>query len=250
MKIIIVGAGAAGMLFGTFLSKGGNEVIFVEIKNEIVEAINAHGIGFMEAEAEGHKDIVYQPARAVLDATEIQECDLVLIMVKSFDTYAAVQSVAHLISKKSPVLSLQTGLGNIEIIERVERRKNILGGFTYMAGASLGLGVVRLGGMGKTYLGAINGGSHVQKSHLIADVFNQCGMETEVTEKVVKRLWCKILIFAAISPLSGILQVKNGQLLDKMESITLAKRLIDEGRMVALADGVNLAEYDLYDLFF
>ena len=36
MTIVIVGAGAIGMLMGAYLARGGNEVIFVEINSETV----------------------------------------------------------------------------------------------------------------------------------------------------------------------------------------------------------------------
>jgi len=54
---------------------------------------------------------------------------------------------------------------------------------------------------------------------------------------IVTRLWSKVLVYSAINPLSGVLRVKNGHLIEKMESVSLAKRLIDEGREVAEAYG-------------
>ena len=249
MKIVIVGAGAIGLLIGNFLSKGGHQVTFVEVREDIIAALNNQGIGFMDTGAEGQNSVVYTKTKAVRYAADIQECDLVILAVKSFDTFAAIKSVAHLVTKNSPVLSIQTGLGNLETIEKVERRNNILGGFTYMGGAGLGPGVVRLGGLGKTFLGELNGRGS-QRAEEICKIFNECDIRTELADHIIRRLWCKIVVYSAINPVTGIMRIKNGQLLDKMESITLAKRLIDEGQQVAEACGISMADFKLYDLFF
>lgn len=249
MKIVIVGAGGIGLLLGSYLSRGGHEVIFVEIKEEITAAINLKGIGVMGAEEENEAELVFTPAQAVQEPRLVEKCDAVFLTVKSFDTIPAIKSVSHLIRKDSPVLSLQTGLGNIEKMEKVERRNNIVGGFTYMAAACIGPGRVRIGGTGKTFLGELDGTKSARCERLSV-LFEGCGLEVEQVPDIVTRLWTKVLVYSAINPLSGILRVKNGQLLEAMESISLAKRLLDEGKEVAEAHGVSLGDFDLYELFF
>ena len=68
--------------------------------------------------------------------------------------------------------------------------------------------------------------------------------------RIIGRIWCKVIVYSAINPVSAILRVKNGMLLEKMESINLMKRLIDEGQMVADAHSIDLVYHDLYDLLF
>jgi len=249
MRIVIVGAGSIGLLVGAHLLRGGHEALFVETRRETVEAINQQGIGLIGLGGANPDAVTMIPAKACTDAREIAECDGVILAVKSFDTIAAMQAVAHLITANSPVLTLQTGLGNLEAMEKVERRKNILGGFTYLAGASFGPGRVRLGGIGKTYLGELDG-SASKRSLRLCQAFNACGLETECVDRIVDRIWWKVIVYSAINAISAVLRVKNGRLLDKMESITLAKRMIDEGREVAAASGIGLDGADLYELFF
>jgi 2-dehydropantoate 2-reductase len=59
-----------------------------------------------------------------------------------------------------------------------------------------------------------------------------------------------VIVYSAINPLSSILKVPNGCLTGKMESITLMKRLLDEGKAVADAYGIDLVYKDLYELLF
>ena len=81
-------------------------------------------------------------------------------------------------------------------------------------------------------------------------LFNRCGIETQMVKRIIGRLWCKVITYSAINPVSAILQVPNGSLTSKMESITLMKRLLDEGRAVANACSIELVYPDLYELLF
>jgi len=249
MKIVILGAGAIGRLLGVFLGRGGHRVVLVDPDRKIVDTLNNQGIGFMEAGAADPDSVVYTPTTAVSQASAVDSCDLVLLAVKSFDTLSAIQSAQHLVSDTSPVVTLQTGLGNIENLERVIARENIIGGFTFMAATSLGSGIVRQGGAGKTYLGEMDGRIGERLRNVCA-MFADSGLECTPVHRIKGRLWCKVIVFSAINAVTSILQVKNGQLLDNMESITLLKRLIDEGRKVAESQAVDLVFHDLYQLLF
>ncbi|MFP7756333.1 ketopantoate reductase family protein [Thermodesulfobacteriota bacterium B35] len=249
MHIVILGAGAIGRLLGVYLRRCDHDITFVEPRTEVVEAINGAGVGFMEQDATDPDAVVRVPARAVAHADEIRECDLVLLAVKSFDTLTAIRAASHLVSEESPVITLQTGLGNIEQMERVVDRRAIIGGFTFMAATALGPGIVRHGGTGKTYLGELDS-RITDRLRNICDIFNRCGLSCTPVHRFMGRLWCKVIVYSAINSLSSILRVKNGQLIESMESITLMKRLIDEGRTVAEAHAVDLVFPDLYELLF
>lgn len=249
MKIVIVGGGAIGRLFGSYLAKAENEVTLVDIDNEVIGAMRNHGIGVLANGVEDPDAVTHVPVTAVSDGAMVDESDLVLLMVKSFSTRAAAQSVAHLISDKCPLLCVQTGLGNIEEVEQVVPRENIIAGFTFMSGTALGGAKVRHGQAGKTYIGELDG-KITERLQKIANVFDSSGIATQTVHRIIGRLWCKVIVFAAINPLSSLLKVPNGCLTGKMESITLMKRLLDEGRAVADAHGVDLVYSDLYELLF
>ncbi len=249
MKIVILGAGAVGRLLGVFLSRGGHQTVLVDPDREIIDSLNDQGIGFMEAGAEDPDSVEYVPTTAVRQAADIDSCDLILLAVKSFNTLTAVQAAHHLVSAASPIVTLQTGLGNIETLERIIDRKNIIGGFTFMAAAGLGAGIVRQGGAGKTYLGRLDGRID-ERLRSICTLFSDSGLECVPVHRILGRLWCKVIVFSAINAVTSVLQIKNGQLLDNMESIILLKRLVDEGRIVAESQTIDLVFPDLYQLLF
>lgn len=249
MRIVIVGGGAIGRLFGSLLAKGKNEITLLDVDAEVVDAMRDQGIGVVSSNMDDPDMVTPVPVEAVTDASLISDCDLVLLMVKSFATRMATKSVAHLIGNTCPLLGVQTGLGNIEVMEQVVPRKHILAGFTFMSGTALGGSKVRYGREGKTYIGELDG-QISERIQRIANTFDASGITTQVVKQIIGRLWCKVIVYSAINPLSSILKVPNGCLTDKMESITLMKRLLDEGKAVADAYGIDLIYKDLYELLF
>ncbi|MEN8188506.1 MAG: 2-dehydropantoate 2-reductase [Thermodesulfobacteriota bacterium] len=249
MKIVIVGGGAIGRLFAAFLARGGHDLTIIDSNKEVVEGINREGVALMEL-GESNPDLVSRrPVKAANDPSTVNQCDLVLLTVKSQATLTAASSIAHLVSEKSPILTLQTGLDNIEILEKLFDSNFILAGFTFMSATSLGPSRVRHGGMGKTYLGELNGGFS-PRLELICKEFIHCGIMSQMVHRILGRLWCKVIVYSAINPLSSILRIPNGHLLTKMESVTLMKRLLDEGTRVAEAASIDLVYPDLYELLF
>ena len=249
MKIVIVGSGAIGRLFGAFLAKGDHEVILVDIDQGVVDAINRSGIGLMEL-GESNPDTVNELiVRAVSDPSTISDCDLVLLTVKSHATLTAAMNVRHLIGESSPIVTLQTGLGNIEILKNLVPPQHIIAAFTFMSATALGNSRVRHGGIGKTYMGELNG-EFSPRLIKLCKAFNDCDLMSQMVHRIIGRLWCKVIVYSAINPVSSILKIPNGNLLSKMESVTLMKKLLDEGKRVADAFAVDLVYPDLYELLF
>jgi 2-dehydropantoate 2-reductase len=247
MKILIVGCGAIGKLFGVKLSGGGHEVIFLERDPEVVEAINLNGIRLTKLNAQDTETDTPIRAQATTEGTSVNTCDLIILAVKGYSTAPATKSVRHLVSRESPILTIQTGLGNIETMAEIINRSDILGGVTYLGATSLSGSKIRHAGIGATLIGELEG-NPTERLKDVKKAFDASGIQTQVSDNIVGHIWSKSLVYAAINPLTAILRLKNGQLVQKMESIALAKRLIDEGRLVAQAFGVQLPQVDSYDL--
>ena len=246
MKILIVGAGAIGRFFGGIMGDGGHEVIFAEKDPAVVQAINEKGIQLIKFGQIESSVYATVQAQATDKSDSLDTCDLVLLAVKGYATAAATRSISHLVGPKAPILIIQTGLGNIETMTEIVDKKNILGGVTYHGATSLGGSEVRHAGVGRTLIGELDG-NRTERVERIREAFETAGLPTKVSDNILGHIWAKGLIYSAINPLTALLRLKNGQLVEKMESIALAKRLIDEGKRVAQAYAVQLPQKDLYD---
>lgn len=249
MRIVIVGGGAIGRLFGSLLIRGGCHLSLIDINRNIIGALQTEGISIQQGDTKLPNESQSFPAQALESAHSITSADLVILLVKSQATLTAVQDVAHLITTTCPLLTIQTGLDNVDIAQKIVGKDNVLIGITFMSATALSNARVRQGGIAKTYIGELDG-SFSERLTTISELFNSCQIETQMVKRIAGRLWCKVITYSAINPLSAILQVPNGSLTTKMESITLMKRLLDEGRAVAQAHSVDLVYPDLYQLLF
>ena len=245
MHVVIVGGGAIGRLFGYYLAREGSQVTIVDTAPESVAALNNQGIEFMAVGETNPDSFARVPATAVGDGLQIKSCDLVLLTVKSSSTPAAARNIAHLVSEEVPLLSLQTGLGNIEVLEGILPENSVLAGFTFMSGANLGGGRVRHGGYGTTYIGELSG-ELSERLFLISELFQESGIPVRQVRRIQGRLWSKVIVYAAINPVSAILRVTNGCLVEQEESLSLMKQLVEEGCRVAEAWDVDLVYPDLW----
>lgn len=246
MKILIVGAGSIGKFFGALLGNGGHEIFFVEKDPEVVQAINSIGVSLKNILTSNKETFPVIKAHATTEPETIPQCDLIILAVKGYATAAAARGVAHLVNAETPLITIQTGLGNIETLSEIIDPCNLLGGVTYHGATSLDRSDVWHAGIGSTWIGELDG-RNTDRINQIKRAFESGGLQAKVSDNVVGHIWAKVLVYSAINPLTAILRINNGQLIEKIESIALAKRLIDEGKLVAQAYAIHLPRFELYD---
>jgi 2-dehydropantoate 2-reductase len=231
MKIAILGSGAMGSIFGGWLSHR-HEVWLIDIWQEHLDAINTTGLQ-IETNGQLH---CFHPRTAV-NAQNVGPVNLVIIFVKSFDTATALSQNRELFTPQTLVLTLQNGWGNTEDILRYVNAENLFLGTTAHGGNVLGPGHVCHAGRGKTFVGVRSGSP--ARARLIADILTESGFETVVTDNVAAMIWRKLLINAAINPLTALLNVPNGYLTECAAAQELMENIIGEAVRVANAAGMN-----------
>jgi 2-dehydropantoate 2-reductase len=106
------------------------------------------------------------------------------------------------------------------------------------AGASLIVpGVVKPGGGGLVILGDAGPESKVGD---LAALLRAAGFDAAVTADIQPHLWRKLVVSAAINPVSSLLGVPNGALLDDSEALQVMRAAALEVVAVAAAEGVDL----------
>ena len=143
-KIVIIGAGAMGSIFGALLSET-VRVILIDPFEDHVKAINKSGL-FVEdiaGKSRTYKiSAMTKPDKSVLDA------DMAIIFTKSGFTKDAAVMAKSLLKDNGAALTLQNGLGNLEIMQKILGGKRCVAGVTSHGGTLLGPGKVRHAGKG------------------------------------------------------------------------------------------------------
>jgi 2-dehydropantoate 2-reductase len=241
MKIAIIGAGAMGSLFGARLSPLA-DVWLVDPWIAHVHVMQREGLLLTGLDGESAVVLV----QATTDPDDVGgEVDLAIIFVKSHQTAEAARWARPLLKTTGLALTLQNGLGNVEVIAGVLGPERAIQGVTAHGATLIGPGQVRHAGQGMTYIASqptIAG----QLDHVIR-LFKQAGFETEASDNLDALLWGKLIVNVGINPLTAILRVLNGQLMEVKVARDLMLAAVDEAVQVAEAKGISLPYEDAHE---
>jgi len=240
VRIVVIGAGAIGSLFGALLQRAGNDVTLIG-RPEHVAAIRRDGLTI-----EGRTEGTFQ-VRASTALPPALSVDLCLLTVKAYDLDAAARLFGHTVTSPVPVAALQNGLGIEETVEQALRGVGwadadrwIVRGINYVPVTFLGSGRIRHAGEGDLLLADYRDGRHAP---MVAEVFVAAGVSARVTIDREREVWRKVLVNAAIGPVSADHAIPNGRLLlDPYRGEAL--QLLDEAIGVAQAEGVRFTDTD------
>ncbi len=233
-RIAIIGPGAMGSLFAYLLTKAGKDVWLLDIHPRRVDKIRKEGL---RIEGISGEDLV--KVKITSRSLEVGEVDLLIIFVKSYDTERAIKDSLPLITPETSILTLQNGLGNLERIEEVVGPNKVIGGITSHGATLLGWGHIRHAGRGETVIGE-GDGRITQRLKDIASLFNSLGIETVISDNVEGVVWGKLLVNIGINPLTAILGVRNGELVNYSETKAILREAVAEAFGVSKAKGIRL----------
>jgi 2-dehydropantoate 2-reductase len=182
--VVIWGAGAIGGLVGAWLARSGVDVMLVDRDEEHVEAIRTRGLL-----VDGIRGEFRVQLPVVLPAELRQPVDLAFLCVKCLHTEAALDELVPLLTDGGRIVSLQNGLNEEIIAERVGGPRT-LGCFINFGSDVLGPGHVRHGGEHPIYIGELDGTRSEPVEHVRALLANFC--ETVVTDNIWGYLWSKL----------------------------------------------------------
>lgn len=233
MRIVIVGAGAMGSIFGAMLSSTSDVVLVDPMENHIT-AIMENGL---TVEGAGGTREIYRLHGTSDPATLAPDFDLAVIFTKSPDTREATATARSLLRPAGKALTLQNGLGNLDEIVRVLGPARALVGVTSHGGTMLGPGHVRHAGKGPTYIAGAS--PETPGVPEVVAAFRDAGIDTHRTEDPDALIWGKLVINVGINALAAILRVPNGVLGVTPACEAVMAQAVDEA--VAVADGLHIA---------
>jgi len=188
------------------------------------------GPGWVEVEGQGRRAVERGPAAGV------GLVDLLVVLVKAYDTRPALAWAAPVVGLATVALTLQNGLGNAEALAEIFGPERVLVGTTAAGARLLGPGLVRPGGDGPTLLAPWRpGGLAAERANAVAGV-----LQASLTDDPQRLLWSKLVVNAGINALTAVLRVANGGLLERPSARRLMEQAALEAYHVALAEGALL----------
>jgi len=232
MNFLVVGPGAMGCLFASRLKKAGHHVMIVDHKPERADFINKSGILIEGASGEERVRVPVVTGKAP------EETDVVLICVKANQTREAAEEISSWLDLQAAVLTLQNGLGNLELLDEVFGKQRVLGGVTTEGATLFGPGHAKHTGRGQTIIGPA--GPADGPVARIVSAFEDAGFDTRSADDVENLIWGKLIVNVGINALTAITKLKNGRLPAIEGARTVMKMAVGEAESVAHAKGINL----------
>jgi len=249
MRILIMGAGAIGSIVGGFMARAGHSVTLVG-REPHMEAIATNGLRVTGIW--GEHTIQGMETRTSLAGLDANPWDCIVVAVKSYDTPAAAKAIAPLAGPDTLVCAYQNGLGNAEALaeaigwERVVGVRAIYGVWLPAPGHAEVTVIAQ-----PTALGVYNEAAPAGRVRELAQTMDDAGLPTEYTDRIATLLWQKVTYNCALNPLSALLDVPYGALLDTEPSRNMMQNIVNEVYMVGnelsvVLDPTTSEEY--YDL--
>jgi 2-dehydropantoate 2-reductase len=235
VRVAVLGCGAVGALFAANLAQLEEvEVWAYDVWRKHVDAINRDGLRLS-----GAGEVVGR-LRATTDPAELPGCDFGIVATKSMHTAPAVAATAHAFAAGS-VCSVQNGVGNEEAIaEHVER---VIRGTTFPAGRVVEPGHVQWDVKGDTTIGPFEPRpAPIEEVERLAEACTRAGMPTEAVADARGPQWRKLIFNAATNPVGALTGLTHGRVCEDTVLRALVTALVDEGKAVAAAQGIELDE--------
>jgi 2-dehydropantoate 2-reductase len=176
------------------------------------------------------------------DPAEVGPVDFVLFTVKSQDTVAAAARLGPLLHPDTAVVSLQNGMGNVEIIAAQIGNRHTMGGAAYLLStiAEPGL-VVHSGGPATLIFGELDGRRSDRAGRLL-DALRAGAVEATLSDEIWRSLWDKFAFICALSGMTAAVRLPIGDIRSVPDSWQMFRDVLREVAAVATAEGVGLSD--------
>lgn len=237
-QVTVVGAGAIGGVIGAYLVRGGEDVLFVDIAEDHVAAINARGLT-----VKGFDETFTVPAQAVTPDQMPARLDVVILAVKAPATRTAMEQIAPRLAPEGYVVSAQNGLNEVIISQMVGPERTI-GCFVNFSADYLEPGLIHYGGPGAFYIGELDGSRSPRIQALQRMLSHWHGGPVRITDNIWGYLWGK----QAYGAMLFATALTNETMADAISAyrdvmVTLAQEVL----AVAAAEGVAPLGFDGFE---
>ncbi len=230
MKYLIFGVGAVGSVFLAFLSKAGYPCVGFTKPNKKIDTIKIDGIwGSFTQKVITIDNLSDSPIKP----------DIVILSVKSYDTWDALQQLKRIMDENTYLLIAQNGYGNYEAAVSLFGKERVILSRIIFGAKLLEVGNVMVTvSADDVVIGDPSQTIDKQTLEKIAWEINSSGIPTRHDKDVYKYLMDKVIYNCALNPLGALFEVSYGDLVKNPYTKEIIDKIIDEAFEVFLANKV------------
>ncbi len=228
MKILVMGAGAVGGYFGARLRAAGEDVTLVA-RGAHLAAIRENGIRLES----GLGDLV-QPIPATDDPAEAGVADVVMFLVKLYDTAEAVEAIRPVVGPDTVVIPFQNGISARGALTGAFGARRVGGGVAYIGAEVTAPGVVRhSSSFARVVFGRYEETLREPLAALSA-AFDRSGAEHQLVDDIGRQIWEKFIFLSAFSAVTCLTRLPIGPILADPYAKAMFRDAMEETLAVAV----------------
>jgi 2-dehydropantoate 2-reductase len=234
VRIVVVGVGGLGGLYGGLLAKHGEDVTFIA-RGHSLEALRARGLS-VRSSSLGNFTV---SVRATDKPEELDPPELVLFCVKTYDLEQAAEEIRPLVGPNTAVLPLLNGIDATARIGRIVGERAVLVGMSYARSTRTAPATIDHMANTKIILGEQAGGLSLRVER-VAQVLREAGIDVEAHAAPELSLWEKLVAHGAFGGMTALTRLPLGPMLACEETRAMLLEVIREIIAVARARGVAI----------
>lgn len=235
----VLGAGALGCYLGVLLADSGQQMRFL-LRSDYESAVqNGLKVTFKDRPA-----VRVFPAPVYSAAEEIGACDLVIVALKTTANSALGDLLRPMLGRDTVVLTVQNGMGNVELLEKLLPRERICTMLCHIGATRMEPAVIHnfTDNYGVLSI-AEAAGAPTGRTRAVAEIFSRAGFVTHVLENFEEAIWRKLIWNV---PFNGLAIAKGGITTDKIcadpAMAAEARELMEELQAAAAARGFAIPD--------
>jgi 2-dehydropantoate 2-reductase len=232
MRMVILGAGALGSVFGAHLARAGADVLLIarEGRAKVIQEQGLTVTGLVDFSV---------PVNVTARPRELQQADVLVVAVKTYDMDAALESVAHL--HVGTVLSVQNGVVKNEQLARRFGWQRTLGAAAHISAELLSNGVVRFTANEWCSIGELPMGTSTRVEELVATLAG-AGLHVEASAQIASVEWTKYVVVASWMALAALSRLETYRMFQHPDLAWVAAKVVQE--MIQLPDRLGIPLLD------
>ena len=235
MRIAVMGPGSIGGYFGGTLALHGHEVTLIARGNNL-SAIKENGLQVI---TDSGSNIISCDVEE--DTSKVGVVDLILLTVKTYHNAIAVPMLEPLVGDNTVVICLQNGIDSYKLAANVLGNSKVMPGAAYIEAQLVEPGVIRQNGDVVRIEFGEDDGNLTERGVLIAEMFNESGVQARFSDDIHKTLWTKFLFIATMAGVTSLARASMADLMVKPEWERIIRGCMEEIESVGKASNINLS---------
>lgn len=242
LNILVYGAGAIGIYFGSKIFKTGANVTIVE-KPERIELIQSNKMRVI-SQIEGDSDFEPDIVDSILG---LPTQDIILVCVKSYDTYDIAINLLPILQPNSVILSLQNGLENEKILSDILGDGLVIGAVPHFQGFLTNPHTVRQTAESQIVFGELHN-NPTSREIWLSEVFSHADINHVISHQIQRDIWIRHIWNTSYNSISTITRSRLKNIHDDPDVMVIIESIMKEQQQVAKAEGISIEDRDIEDM--